>query len=74
MRSSRDCVEVFLALTQGERHALKAVAAGRRGTVNLVQLGKLKSLDLIDRDGRNLTLTANGRAVVAFVHQLHQDA
>ena len=74
MRSSRDCVEVFLALTQGERPALQAVAAGRRGTVNLVQLGKLRSLDLIDRDGRNLTLTENGREVVAFVYQLHQDA
>ena len=67
-------MEVFLALTQGERHALKAVACGRRGTVSLVQLGKLKSLDLIDRVGRHLVLTANGRAVVAFVHQLHQDA
>jgi hypothetical protein len=74
MGSSRDCVEVFLALTQGERHALKAVASGRRGTFSLVQLGKLKSLDLIDRDGRHLMLTANGRKVVAFVHQLHQDA
>jgi hypothetical protein len=74
MGSPGDCVKVFLALTQAERHALKAVAAGRRGTVNLVQLGKFKSLDLIDREGRNLTLTANGQAVVAFVHQLHQDA
>jgi len=74
MGSPGDCVKVFLALTQAERHALKAVAAGRRGTVNLVQLVKLKSLELIDREGRNLTLTANGRAVVAFVQQLHQDA
>ena len=74
MGSSRDCVEVFLALTQGERHALKAVASGKFGMASIVQLGKLKALDLIDRHGRNLALTANGRAVVAFVHQMHEDA
>jgi hypothetical protein len=67
-------VELFLALTQGDRHALKAVASGKTGRVSIGQLGKLKSLDLIDHHGRDFALTANGRAVVAFVHQMHQDA
>ena len=74
MASARDRVQLCLALTQGERHALKAVASGKMGMASIVQLGKLKSLDLIDRDGRNIALTANGRAVMAFVHQMHQDA
>jgi len=65
--SSRDCVEIFLALTQGERNALKAVASGMVGTVSILQLGKLRSLDLIHHDGRNVALTTNGRAVVDLV-------
>jgi superfamily II helicase len=67
MESSRDCEEVFLALTQGERNALKAVASGMVGTVSILQLGKLRSLDLVHHDGRNIALTSNGRAVVDLV-------
>ena len=65
--SSRDCVEIFLALTQAERNALKAVASGMVGTVSILQLGKLKSLDLVHHDGRNIALTTDGRAVVGLV-------
>ena len=67
MASSRDCVEIFLALTQGERNALKAVASGMVGTVSILQLGKLRSLNLIHHDGRNIALTTDGRAVVDLV-------
>ena len=67
MESSRDCLELFLALTQGDRNALKAVASGMVGTVSILQLGKLRSLDLIHHDGRNVALTTNGRAVVDLV-------
>jgi predicted transcriptional regulator len=72
--SSRECVEVFLALTQGERNALKAVASGMVGTVNLVQLGKLKSLDLVHHDGRNIALTTEGQAVVALIDRTRDGA
>ena len=65
--SSRDCVEIFLALTQAERNALKAVASGMVGTVGIAQLGRLWSLELILHNGRNIALTANGGAVVALV-------
>jgi hypothetical protein len=51
VESSRDCEEIFLALTQGERNALKAVASGMVGTVSILQLGKLRSLDLVHHDG-----------------------
>ena len=67
MPSSRDYVEVFLALTQGERNALKAVADGMVGTVSIQHLGKLKALELVDHDGRKVALTTEGRAVVALV-------
>jgi hypothetical protein len=60
-------VEVFLALTQGERNALKVVASGKGGTVSIVQLSKLKSFDLVHHDGRDIMLTTNGRAVLALV-------
>jgi hypothetical protein len=60
-------VEIFLALTQAERTALKTVAAGKIGTVSIAQLAKFKSLDLLHHDGRNIALTTNGRAVVALV-------
>jgi len=60
-------VEIFLALTQAERNALKAVASGMVGTVSILQLGKLRSLDLIHHDGRNVALTTDGRAVVDLV-------
>ena len=65
--SSRACVEIFLALTQAERNALKAVASGMVGTVSILQLGKLRSLDLVHHDGSKIALTANGGAVVALV-------
>ena len=67
MASSRDGVELFLALTQGERNALKAVASGMVGTVSILQLGKLRSLNLIHHDGRNIALTTDGRGVVDLV-------
>ena len=67
MALSRDCVEVFLALTQGERNALKTVASGKGGSVSIVQLSKLKSFDLVDNDGRAIVLTTHGRAVEALV-------
>ena len=73
MASSRDGVELFLTLTQGERNALKAVASGMVGTVSLLHLGKLKSLELIRRDGRNIALTTKGRAVVALVDRSRED-
>ena len=57
----------FLALTQGERNALKTVASGKGGSVSIVQLSKLKSFDLVDHDGRAIVLTAHGRAVEALV-------
>ena len=67
MASSRDCVEILLALTQAECTSLKAVASGKIGTVSILQLGKLKSLDLVHHDGRNIALTTDGRAVVDLV-------
>ena len=66
MASSRDCVEIFLALTQAERNSLRAVASGMVGTVGIAQLGRLWSLELILHNGRNVALTTDGRAVVAL--------
>ena len=67
MRSSIGSVYLVAeALSQGERSALKAIKAGELGTVSIVQLGNLKSLDLISHNGRNIQLTADGRAVVEF--------
>ena len=73
MESSRVCLELFLALTQGDRNALKAVASGMVGTVSILQLGKLRSLDLVHHDGRNIALTSNGGAVVALVDRARGD-
>jgi len=67
VESSRDCVEIFASLSQEELNALNAIAAGKIGTVSITQLGKLKSLELIHHDGRNVALTTNGQAVVALV-------
>ena len=67
MESSRDCLELFLALTQGERNALKAVASGMVGTVSILQLGRLWSHELILHNGRNIALTTDGQTVVDLV-------
>ncbi len=66
MASPRECVEIFLTLTQGEREALQAIASGRIGLVSIPLLGKLKALDLIHHDGRGIILTARGQAIAAF--------
>ena len=69
MESSRDFEEIFLALTQAERNALRAVASGMVGTVSILQLGKLRPLDLVHHDGRNIALPTDGRAVMALVER-----
>ena len=66
MESSRDCVEIFASLSQEELNALKAIAAGTIGTVSIMQLAKLKSLDLIHDVGRGIALTVDGLAVLRF--------
>ena len=63
---SARCVEIFAKLTHEERNALRAIAAGESGTVGIAQLGKLQSLDLIDHDGRVITLTGKGREIADF--------
>jgi hypothetical protein len=59
-------VEIFAKLTQSERNALKAIAAGQIGTVDIAELVRLKSLDLIQQDGLGMTLTGKGREIADF--------
>ena len=63
---SASCVEIFAKLTHDERNALRAIAAGQVGTVNIEQLGKLKSFDLIHHDGLGVKLTGKGREIADF--------
>ena len=64
MRSPRYRAANLAALTQAERKALKAIASGQILEVSLRELGKLKSLDLIQHGERGISLTPAGLAIV----------
>jgi hypothetical protein len=59
-------VEIFAKLTHVERNALRAIAAGQGQSVGIVQLVRLKALDLIHQDGLGVALTGKGREIADF--------
>ena len=66
MKPLRNYMEILVAMTKEERNALKAIASGKAGTVYAAELGKLKSLDLVRHDGREISLTSSGLEIVDF--------
>ena len=60
------CAQVLEGLTVAERIGLKSVERGEAKSVNRECLDRLQALGLVGYNGREWSLTDNGRAIAQF--------